>query len=242
MKDNRTAFSGFADWEAQLKLMREGGPDVRAFFIRRVYASKYLVPRQAERKGLALLSTQDGELFLPAFTSESGFGKWSRPHSGAAVLSFEMLHHIVVDDPALRGVVINPFGAQLLLYRGDLLEIEKAVTGMAHERAEHKGRIFIETARCPAELARAFKDALKNSGVEVLEAYILAARQEYEEKPHLLFLIDFHGDRKILFPLVAKGVQPYMKKGTDFELLKATPLTLQIARGKTAPAYKSDSI
>lgn len=242
MKDNRAAFSGFADWEAQLKLMREGGPEVRAFFIRRVYASSYLVPRQAEGKGLALLSTQDEELFLPAFTSEGEFGKWSRPHGGAAALSFAMLHHIVVDDPALRGVVINPFGAQLLLYRGDLLEIEKAVTGMAHERVEHNGRTLIETARYPAGLARAFRDALKNSGMEVLEAYILTARQEYEEKPHLLFLIDFHGDRKILFPLVAKNVQPHMKKGANFELLKATSLTLQIARGKTAPVYKNTSL
>jgi hypothetical protein len=51
-------------------------------------------------------------------------------------------------------------------------------------------------------------------------------------------LIDFKGDRKLLFPAVARAVQPHMKTGSSFELLKADPATLAAAREKTTPVYR----
>ncbi|MDR2296116.1 MAG: enhanced serine sensitivity protein SseB [Clostridiales Family XIII bacterium] len=228
----------FDDWDVQLKNMRTGGSDVRAFFRRRLRASSYLVPRRPDGRALSLLATQNNELFLPAFTSEDELGKWAQPHGGMSALSFEMLHHIVVDDLNLAGIVINPFGASLILRRSKLTAIESAATGMMHERIAHTGRMIFETGQCPAALVRDFTAALKNSGMEVFEAYILMARQEHEAKPHMLFLIDFRGDRKLLFPAVARAVQPHMAAGSNFELLKANTATLAAARKKSAPVYQ----
>jgi hypothetical protein len=75
---------------------------------------------------------------------------------------------------------------------------------------------------------------------ECFEAFILQTRQEHEPAPHLTFLIDFNCDRKQLFPAVAKAIQPHMKAGTNFELLKATFAILQIARGAAAPVYTAN--
>jgi hypothetical protein len=228
----------FDDWDAQLKSMRAGGNDVRAFFRRRLRAASYLVPCRPDGKSLSLLATQNNELFLPAFTSETEFGKWMQPHGGMSALSFETLHHIVVDDLNLSGVVINPFGASLILRRGKLAAMESAATGMTHERVTHTGKLVFGTAKYPPALARAFVAALKSSGMEVLEAYILMVRQEHEAKPHLLFLIDFKGDRKLLFPVVARAVQPHIQPGSNFELLKADLTALAAARKKALPVYE----
>ena len=227
----------FDDWDAQLKSMRAGGSDVRAFFRRRLRAASYFVPRRPDGKSLSLLATQNNELFLPAFTSEAEFDKWTQPHDGMSALSFETLHHIVVDDLNLSGIVINPFGASLILRRGKLAAMESAATGMTHKRVTHTGKMLFETAKYPPALARAFVAALESSGMEVIEAYILMVRQERETKPHLLFLIDFSGDRKRLFPIVARAVRPHIKSGSNFELLKADRTALAAARQKAAPVY-----
>jgi hypothetical protein len=149
-----------------------------------------------------------------------------------------MLHHIVVDDPRLSGVVINPFGSALMLSRDHLTAMENAALGMTHERVEHPGKLILARARHSSALARAFAKVLSRSPMEVFEAYILTARQAHERMSHLLFLIDFNGDRKQLFPAVAEAVQPYMKPGTAFELLKADPTLLNAARKKAAPVFK----
>ncbi|MDR2770901.1 MAG: enhanced serine sensitivity protein SseB [Clostridiales Family XIII bacterium] len=241
MSENAFRPNPFDDWDAQLRNMRAGGSDVRAFFRRRLRASTYLVPCRPDGKGLSLLATQNNELFLPVFTSKTELDKWVQPHGGSATLPFEMLHHIIVDDLNLSGVVINPFGASLILRRSKLATIENAATGMMHERVTHTGKLIFETGRCTAALVRDFTAALKNSGMEVFEAYILMARQENEAKSHLLFLIDFKGDRKSLFPAVAQAVQPHIKTGLNFELLKADSATLAAARKKSAPVYRKQS-
>jgi hypothetical protein len=226
----------FDDWDEQLKMAREND-ETWAFFIRRLRASDYLVPRQPDGKGFSLLASQKDALFLPAFTSESEFGKWMAPCGGASFLPFDMLHHIVVDDSRLSGVVVNPFRSALILRRDQLTAMENAATGMTHERVEHTGRLILEQARYAPALGRAFVKALTKSPMEIFEAYILTARQAHEKTSHLLFLIDFNGDRKRLFPAVAQAMQPYMKPGTNFELLKANLTLLNAARKIAAPVY-----
>jgi hypothetical protein len=229
-----TGFVPFDDWDEQLAAARGGG---NADFTRKLRASSYLAPRRPEGIGLSLLSTQYGEWFLAAFTSEVQFAKWSYPHGGAEVVTFELLHGIVTDDVNLAGIVINPFGMSLILRPETLSAIENSATGMTHERVEHRGALILGAAKYPPVLASAFASALKSSGMEVFEAYILAARQEVRAKPYLLFLIDFDGDRKILFPRVAGAIHPHMKLGSNFELLKANSALLELARKTAAPVF-----
>jgi hypothetical protein len=115
--------------------------------------------------------------------------------------------------------------------------IESAATGMTHERVERRDKLILQPARYAPALAKAFVDALRSSGMEILEAYILTARTEDEKTRHMLFLIDFNGDRKRLFPLAAKAIRPYMEQGTNFELLKASPDLLDKARKTSKPSY-----
>jgi hypothetical protein len=52
------------------------------------------------------------------------------------------------------------------------------------------------------------------------------------------FLIDFDGTEAGLFPQVAEVVQPYMKAGDSFELVKANSRLLQFAAVKAEPVYQ----
>jgi hypothetical protein len=217
--------------------MLKGDSSARATIFTRLRASVFMAPIPPDGKGLSLLSTQHGELFIPAFTTSAEFRKWERVEDGATIRSFEALYGCVTDDPRLAGIVINPFGNQLVLKHRELAEIENAATGMTRERVEHREKLILEAVKYTPELARAFADSLKGSGMDVFEAYILSARGESEKTPHLLFLIDFNGDRKLLFPYVARAVQPHMKVGTNFELLKASLETLEEARAKAPPVY-----
>ena len=207
-------------------------------FCATLLATPLLALRHADGKGLALLSTQSGDRFIPAFTSQEELGKWTFPQKGKIFITFDMLNHIVVDDGRLSGIVINPFGKQIVLLREQLSEIQSTARNMTVNRVDHTSSLIFEAARnCPPNLEKALAIALALRS-EVFEAYILLAREEHVENTHLFFLIDFNGDRKNLFPYVAEVIQPYMKPGQNFELFKATHQTLQMAREKSVPAYK----
>ncbi|MDR1322552.1 MAG: enhanced serine sensitivity protein SseB [Gracilibacteraceae bacterium] len=222
-------------WQA-----RERKEETKAF-VEKLWAADYLVPEKPGGKGFALLAAQEETLFLPAYTSEKEIARRQGPRGRRAVLRLAMLHHIVVDDPRLSGVVINPFGVSLVLRRADLLTIEQTVTGMTHARVEHRGQAFLSPARCSPALTEAFTAALENSGMNVAEGYILTARAQ-EETPHLLFLIDFRGDRKLLFPRIADALRPHMPPGAMFELRQASPALLGAARQVALPVYKRDTL
>jgi hypothetical protein len=218
--------------------MTQDGEAERETFFSKLRLSIFLVPQSLEGNGLSLLSTQHGELFIPAFTTGDEFRKWEKREDGATVRTFDVLHGCVTDDERLAGIVINPFGNQLVLKRRELAEIENAATGMTRERIAHSGKLILEAVKYAPELASAFAAALKSNGMDVFEAYILNARQEDGQKPRLLFLIDFNGYRKLLFPAIARAVQPHMKIGDNFELLKASFGALETARAKAKSVYK----
>lgn len=72
---------------------------------------------------------------------------------------------------------------------------------MTTDRVNHTGRLLFEKpSDLPPKLSAALVQALKKRP-EVYEAYILMAREEHEEKPHLLFLIDFDGDASAYSPM-----------------------------------------
>lgn len=72
---------------------------------------------------------------------------------------------------------------------------------------------------------------------EVTRAWLLAERPDYKTPPHKLFVIEFFGDRRLLFPQVAKVVEPFMRPGESFELMKADRALAKKAREKAAPIY-----
>ncbi len=214
-------------------------PEGRLLFFRELKSAQFLVPCRGDDSNIAVIRTPDAEAFLPAFCSAEELDKWQFPLDKVSVLPLDALKHIAIDNPEkLAGIVINPFGKTLFLRHPQLKEIDSFSEGMTLARMDHKGRLEIRaTADYPTGLPKALAQLFKNKA-EVSRAWIMLAREEGEARFHKLFVIDFDGDRKLLFPLVAKAVQPFMRPGESFELMKADLRLLQAAQSKAEPVYQ----
>ena len=230
------------DQDAELLLRYEelqANPDSNKFlvFCTAITKTPLLVPRHVNGKGLSILHTQHKDSFIPAFTSQQELSAWAFPRGEVVPYAFPALNHMVVDELRLSGIVINPFGKMIFLPRKQLQEIMNATTNMTVNHVVHEGKVILEKAKnVPSQLPAALIRGLARKP-EVYEAYILSAREETDSAPHMLFLIDFDGDRKLLFPYVVEIIKPHMKKGATFELAKATYFTLHAAREKVEPVY-----
>ena len=224
------------------RLRENPSAEGKLHFFTELKAARFLVPCRGESDSIAALSTSEKEVFLPAFCSADELKKGAFPLKKVSVLSLDTLKHIVVDNPAeLAGVVINPFGKALFLRHPQLAEIDSGTEGMTLARTDHSGRLEIRgTQDYPKGLTKALAQ-LFTSRPEVYRAWILLAKDESAAKFHKLFLIDFNGDRKLLFPIVAKTVQPFMKPGESFELMKADAGLLLTAQSKAKPIYTKNN-
>lgn len=198
-------------------------------FSRELKNAKLFVPCVAKRKeegegySMAVLSTQNGEMFLPAFTSREELAKWPYEKGKIIMCSYEDIKHKVIDDPQkLSGVVINPFGKMLLLRLELIRQIDAKTEGMSIERVEHSKKLCLYQPKKDfpglAEEMKSFFSAYE----KVYRVYLLLAQEPEDRKPHWLILVDFDRERVALFPAIARLIRPYMKPGDTFELMKAT--------------------
>lgn len=238
------------NWAESLKrLQQEPTPDNERRFFSEIKDARFLVPcvlksgQPANKAYPAVLNTPEGEKFLPAFSELVEFEKWpfDRLNISMTEFSFDDLKHLMLEDRQkqnLVGITINPFGQTLLLRQSQIERIDTAMQGMSAQRVNHDGGLRLLS---PKELPSGLKDGLKalfRQKTEVNRAYLLLAQGPGEPVPHWLLLIDFVGTEAGLFPQVAKVVQPYMKKGKTFELMKATPRLLQSAAKKGELVYE----
>jgi len=178
-------------------------PDNFVRFCKALSNTAMLMPRPVEGKGPAILSTQNKENYLPAFTAKTEMNKWVFTKNDISIAPFSLLSSIVTDELRLNGIVIDPFGKQIILKREQLQEILNATKQMTVNRIDHSGKLLFEkAASIPPQLSKALAQGLSHKS-NVYEAYILFARDENEATHHLFFLIDFDGDRKLMFPYIA---------------------------------------
>lgn len=244
-ENRRHPFQPNFDPEESLKRMqKEPTPENERRFFSEIKNARFLVPcvprsgQPAARNYPAVLGTQKGEHFLPAFTDTGELGKWPYIIRKVSVFTFDDLKHTILEHPQnLAGIAINPFGKVLLLRQNQIAQIDAATRGMSVQRVNHEGKLRLSRPKgIPPGLISSLK-AFFSQRREVRLVYLLLAQGPEEPAPHWLFLIDFDGTESGLFPQVAEAVQPYMKQGESFELLKATAQFLQFASTRAELIY-----
>ena len=201
--------------------------------------ARVLIPCRKEENGsfqLELVVNAEGEPYIPAFYARtSNLGKF---HEGSLLeLEFRQLRNIMIELPEkICGIVIEPFGENVLLGRESLMAYDSAVQGMTVARNRHQGGVNLQPAR---SLPHGLTDALQNffaRQIGVNAAWVLLAQGENERMPHLMFMIDFYGSKFDLFPALAEVVKPYMKPGQQFELIERNP-SIPLEKMKEALVY-----
>lgn len=237
--------ANFHPAESLKRLQAEPTPENERRFFSEIKSARFLVPCAAKagqpdnKLYPAVLSTQEGEKFLPAFSELAELEKWPFRKGRVCVFSFDDLKHTMLGNPQnLAGIAINPFGKMLLLRQSQIAKIDAATQGMSVQRVKHDGGLrFLRPQAFPPGLIGAMRAFFRQKR-EVNRVYLFLAQGPGEPAPHWLFLIDFDGTETGLFPQVAEAVRPYMKPGDSFELIKATVRLLQIAAAKFEPIYR----
>ena len=187
---------------------------------------------------MRLQQQADGDMYLPAFLSMDELNRGQVIWKNTSLRTVDELKHILIDLPeTVKGIVINPFGNSFVLERANLAKIDKETEGMILQRVDHPEKQILSPLKShPAGLTTALRKLFVDIP-EISRAWILAARPDYSTQPHKLFVIEFFGDRRLLFPIIAKTIEPFMKPGESFELMKADLDLARDASKKTRPFY-----
>jgi len=163
------------------------------------------IEEEEKKENYALLVSSDGGFYIPAFFEKEDV---AGPFTGKKLkcVSYNYLKHMVIDDAErLKGIAISPFKENIIISQSLIYAADESVDGMTVNKEEHIGNVRLwKPNQIPNGLVGELK-RLFRSKPEIDRAWLLIAQGQAEEGKHWLLLIDFYGDKKILFPQIDAG-------------------------------------
>lgn len=192
-----------------------------------------------------ILKTQKGEDFLPAYTSPKAIPK--QENSMVICLPFGAVCQTVTRNPTLTGLVLNPFGENVILRR-DLLE--KAFRSSSSNPGSANSDSVNPNARGPQgtnivlQNPRPFPQEMAEAACAVLREYpcVSAAYVQHlsaDDRRAFLFLLetDGTGDRKELEEKIRTATEE-AAFGFPVEFCDAGAMRAQLEANNAKPFYK----
>lgn len=218
--------------------LRQGKGSEEVFFSE-LFQAKFLCPAQVELKGAVKekrgkvsvgegstispvsIRDQEGNHFLMAFTDWREIRKWSEEKNlKALVLTYEDYQHIIIDgDSPYAGVVINPYGANIVLNKDMMQNIHPDKVTMQEGET-----VMIGVPKdYPVKMVEALsQEFAKRKDVKC--AYLLWMARG-DETSYLLVL-DADGNEQKLFPVIGEICQPFL----DGEFMDMVPFYSQFGQ------------
>lgn len=172
-----------------------------------------------ENISLELLVNSQRQQMIPAFLSKNS-KKGNFSEASLVQFTFTMLRNILIELPReIDGIVIEPFGENIMLDRKALSEYDSLTQGMTVEKHNHlQNTTYYKSGKLPNGLAEAISRFMKER-IGVNAVWVLNSKNESEIIPHLTFAIDYFGSKFDLFPPLAELIRPFMQSGQSFELI-----------------------
>lgn len=163
---------------------------------------------------LPMLTSMENENFYPAFTDWEELNKWQQvgERPSTMMFTFDDYAHMVLEDENVQGIVINPFGENLILDRGMLEELrakkEMVTKGVAERKfADGEEVLLGEPNEYPEEMIRDIREYMNTK--ETIKKAWLRLMVKGEEQSYLL-VVDFEGEESIVFSEIADVARPYL--------------------------------
>ncbi|WP_206460817.1 enhanced serine sensitivity protein SseB C-terminal domain-containing protein [Anaerovorax sp. IOR16] len=168
-----------------------------------------------------ILTSPNGDYYLPAFFEKKDVCEFFSTYE-IKYLSYDYLKHMIIDDAEiLKGIVINPFKENIIITQALIYAVDEQIEGMTVNKEHHEGNVQLwQPTEIPKGLLRELKKFFEMH-LEVHAAWLLKAQGQSQSEKHWLLLIDFYGDKKVLFPKIAETMRPFMKPTECFELMQA---------------------
>lgn len=165
---------------------------------------------------LPLLTAPDGSKYYPAFTDWSELNKWHEIlEPKTLLLSLEDYVALVLKNEDTKGIVINPFGENMMVDRPLLehLKMKKdmLVQGKTIQHIDKNEQISLaEAAEFPVEMVKKISQELKEETC-VEKAWLRLMKRK--EEISYLFVADIAlpGNQEAVFERVAGAVKPFLK-------------------------------
>lgn len=160
------------------------------------------------------LTATDGRLYFPAFTDWHEVYKFAAAQSKpqAMVFTFDDYAALVADAPE-SGVVIDPFGLDIVLSAQEVISIKRQKDAFLTPQACRlpAGTKVLVGEAAPTPLLEAMQEQLRRffaARPYVHQAWLLWMVRDDEGS--FLMLIDFDGDKDALYPAIYEAVKPYL--------------------------------
>lgn len=218
--------------------------DMEATMFKELYHGKYLMPLDTSKMNLEKTNESNGESiikeksimqfpcirntenknFYPLFTDWNEFRRFDREQKFSGnIVTFNDIKFFI--DQA-DGIVINPYGANIILKKEMIPTIESIGKGLPQDKvmreqvAEKDTKVMLgEPAEYPKEMIDAICNYLKTNK-KVTAAYLRLMVKDNVQS--YLIVVDFTGDKNEVFSGIADAGSPYSNgKYLDFVALSS---------------------
>lgn len=193
---------------------------------------------------LPLLTAPDGSKFYPVFTDMQECEKWHEILEPKTMLvNFDEIYSIIKGNPDTNGVVINPFGENMMVDEKLLVHLRERKQNLneqvvkEHITADTKISVA-DMAEFPVDMAKAITEVLEKETV-VKKAWLRLMKKE--EEISYLFVADMEetGAQQVVFEKVVKAAKPYLK-GIGIGMITCQEDLGQQAVENVPPFYQAD--
>ncbi len=171
---------------------------------------------QETKMQLPLLTSPDGSKYYPAFTDWQELNKWHEIlEPKTLLLTLEDYVALVLKNKDTKGIVINPFGENMMVDRPLLEHLKRKkdmlVQGKSIQPIDKNEEISLaEAAEFPAGMVEKITEELKEEAC-VERAWLRLMKRK--EEISYLFVADIAlpGNQEAVFERVANAVRPFLK-------------------------------
>ena len=171
---------------------------------------------QDTKMQLPLLTAPDGSKYYPAFTDWQELNKWHEIlEPRTLLLTLEDYVALVLKNEDTKGIVINPFGENMMVDRPLLEHLKQKKEMLLHGKTilpidKNEKISLAEAAEFPAEMVKKMTEELKEEAC-VEKAWLRLMKRK--EEISYLFVADIAlpGNREAVFDRVANVARPFLK-------------------------------
>lgn len=187
---------------------------------------------------LSLIQSDTNQNFFPIFSSKEQFNRWDKEgNTHSLIMDFnQYVPFVNMAQNQIQGVVIDPFGASVLLDTRLLLELNKNRTSQVSENAIHKGdhlqlRDPIQNVTDLQQAICAFGDRHPD-----IQAIYLKERMVKNEASHWFIIVDMENDSKEILQDLGNACLP-VNYGKGFEFMFGSMNLAKKIMEDTVPTY-----
>lgn len=216
-------------------------------FLDELFHAHFLVPVIVEgiiengtaKKGtkfsVKMLTAPNGDNFFMAYTDWEQLSKWSTEKQETLILTYgDMMALTLKGQKNVKGAVINPFGHNVPV-KPDLMEYAKQLHNAITVKAGEKILVGLPKV-FPQALADGLSKFLKTHK-QVEKAYILMAQLPQDQKPHLMLVLDYAGEKHPLFDQIAAKAHEFLAEDEIIDLIGMDGGIGKEAQKQTEPFY-----